>query len=142
MKTPSDPENHPRMEFHRHAAALLPEAKDGDPGVAVMAVSEKTGTASFTCNCRNYRACKTCNHIKIMKSMTTAGDVLEIDRRSRKSVWYQMAGVLNDLCRLNPSDITVERPDPENPITDELPLMVMGDTHGKRVEYADSAGSP
>ncbi|MFZ2633805.1 MAG: DEAD/DEAH box helicase [Desulfosalsimonadaceae bacterium] len=135
MKTASDPENHPRMEFHRNAAALIPEATDTDPGVAVMVVSEKTGTASFTCNCRKYRTSKTCAHIRKIKAITAVAEILDEDRLFRKSAWYQLAGVLNDLCRLSPSDISVEKPDPENPGHDEPPLMMMGDTHGKRVEY-------
>ena len=40
-----NPEAHPRMEFHRNAAALIPEATDTDPGVAVMVCSEKTEKA-------------------------------------------------------------------------------------------------
>jgi len=35
--------------------ALIPEATDPDPGAAVMVVSEKPGTTSYTCNCRSYR---------------------------------------------------------------------------------------
>ncbi|RJP93612.1 MAG: DEAD/DEAH box helicase [Desulfobacteraceae bacterium] len=142
MTSLHNPETYQHLEFHRNAAALIPEAKDDDPGVAVMVRSEKTETASFTCNCRNYRGRKTCNHIKILRAMIKAGDVLEEDRRFRKSAWYQMAGVLNDLCRLNPSDILVERPDPEDAGKDEALLIRMGDPHGKRVEYTCSGRFP
>ena len=138
MTAPHDPENHWRMEFHRHAAALIPEIKDTDPGVAVMVCAEKTGTASFTCNCRKYRTSRKCPHIRTMAGMVAVPDVMEQDRRFRKSAWYQMAGVLNDLCRLSPSDITVGESNPEQPINDEPPLIVMNDSHGKRVEYTNS----
>ena len=34
MKTANNPEANPRLEFHRHAAALVPETRDPDPGLA------------------------------------------------------------------------------------------------------------
>jgi hypothetical protein len=136
-----DPEAHPRMEFHRHAAALIPEATDADPGVAVMVCSEKTGTASYTCNCRSYRGRKTCNHIKKIKAVAKPEEVLEIDRKFRKSVWYQLAAVLNDLSRLNPSEIILQESNSEQSVNQELPPMVMADKHGKRVEYTGGGRS-
>ncbi|MDA8402729.1 MAG: DEAD/DEAH box helicase [Desulfobacteraceae bacterium] len=135
MKTVNDFENHPRMEFHRNAAALIPEAKDGDPGVAVMVVSEKTGKASFTCNCRDYRTGKTCSHIRKMTAMTKAGDVLDYGQRFRNSAWYQLAGVLNDFCRLNPSEALVET-------SDAGPVLVVSGSRGKMVEYTSSGLFP
>lgn len=86
------PESNPRLEFHRHAAALVPETRDADPGLAVMVCSEKTGKASFTCNCRKYRNSRACPHIREVSGMITVAAVLEQDRMFRKSPWYRMAG--------------------------------------------------
>lgn len=132
MKTANNPEANPRLEFHRHAAALVPETRDPDPGLAVMVCAEKTGKATFTCNCRKYRTRRTCPHIREMARLITVGAVLEQDRRFRKSPWYEMAVVLHESCRLSPSEIVLAEPVLKTPENNGEPcLLVMPGGHSE-----------
>lgn len=102
---PDPIEKNAYLEFHRHAAALVPEPSDPDPGLAVMVCPEAFEKQTFTCNCRQHRKTRACPHVRNLAALVQGPEVREMDRGFRESLWYQLAVVLNENLRLNPSDI-------------------------------------
>lgn len=111
-----------RIEYHRSAAALVPEPESEDPGLAVWLAGEKQQAGSLTCNCRQYKKQKTCPHIRelsgfIKKHLETPG-AGELDASFRDSVWARMAAALHEVSRVSPEEAVVQkRPEADNPQT-------------------------
>ncbi len=92
-------EIHDRIEFHRHAVALMPKAQDADHGVAVMVLAKKTNLSYQGCSCSEFKA-KTCHHIKELSHMlqarrkgTRAPTLFD---NFKNSLWYHLAQLLWD----------------------------------------------
>ncbi len=100
-----------RFEFHRRASALLPEAGDRDPGVAVMVDDERPGLDSFTCNCA--KSCKsTCSHARMLAAVnhyfrSLPGDKT-LEQDFRESVWHHMATALAEGSPDTPASVRSE----------------------------------
>jgi superfamily II DNA or RNA helicase len=86
-----------RVEFHRHALALLPAPEDRHPGVAIFVKGKPDEPAMRFCSCSVFQR-QTCAHTlemaKIYKSLQQkmAGRTLEEDFKS--SIWYRLAFVI------------------------------------------------
>jgi superfamily II DNA or RNA helicase len=88
-----------RFEFHRYALALLPDAEDKDPGVAVMVADESPKMDFLNCNCAKSRT-RTCHHIKKLAAVyrsiqSTLGDKT-LEQDFRESIWYRIAVTIAD----------------------------------------------
>ncbi len=100
-----------RIEFHRHAMALFPDAGDRRPGIAIVVDGGKTGVRQRACSCSVY-AKRTCQHLQELSRLANAftasvgGKSPEEDFRS--SIWYRMAEVLSDDCQERPNTVRVE----------------------------------
>ncbi|MBW1999712.1 MAG: DEAD/DEAH box helicase, partial [Deltaproteobacteria bacterium] len=88
-----------RIEFHRHAIALIPEPGDKRPGVAFLAEGDKRGSNSRFCTCSTSRR-KTCHHIielsKIYRSLKKSLDGKSLDEDFKSSVWYRIARIMGE----------------------------------------------
>ena len=60
-----------RLEFHRHAVALMPDPRDKRPGVAVIVEARTRSVAQRFCSCRP-RSSKTCPHLGELQRMLAA----------------------------------------------------------------------
>jgi superfamily II DNA or RNA helicase len=83
-----------RLEFHRHAVALLPDSEDKDPGLAVMVAGKGAKMNFLNCNCAKSRS-RSCSHTKKLAAVygavqATLGDKT-LQQDFRESVWYQIA---------------------------------------------------
>ena len=88
-----------RLEFHRNAAALMPDPKDKRPGVAILveAVSGRAGQRFCSCHARRSQ---TCSHLKEFPRILLAYRQ-QIEKNTpaddfRASFWYQFAEVMSD----------------------------------------------
>ncbi|MCJ8499950.1 DEAD/DEAH box helicase [Desulfatitalea alkaliphila] len=86
-----------RLEFFRHAFALMPGADDRFPAIAVMAPARKGLAGYRACSCAVARQ-KRCVHLKALERIRRAfvdrfeqGDPAEA---FRQSVWYRLAAIL------------------------------------------------
>ena len=87
-----------RLEFHRHAFALMPDPKDKDPGIAVTAAGQGSELDILNCNCGDSRN-RTCSHLKKLMAVqrvvqSQLGD-LTLEQDFRNSIWYRMAESLS-----------------------------------------------
>ncbi len=126
-KAPSDSPDHAisdrdlaRIEFHRNAIALLPEADEKTPGVATALVERGFKITSRSCTCEIARK-RTCAHVRKLTAICThyhkqlGKKSLEEDFRA--SIWYLMASVFIEDCRDTPAAvkmITAPEPDSKN----------------------------
>jgi hypothetical protein len=88
-----------RLEFHRNAAALMPDPKDKHPGIAVLVETLKGSAGQLFCSC-NTRRPQTCSHLKALSRILSAyrrqidADTLADDFRA--SFWYWFAETMAD----------------------------------------------
>ncbi|MBN1850035.1 MAG: DEAD/DEAH box helicase [Deltaproteobacteria bacterium] len=86
-----------RLEFHRHALALMPDPDDKNPGVAVFIKEDVKGPGKRFCSCFLSKR-KTCPHIlQLMEAHRMLEKRLNktpIYEDFKKSIWYQIASIL------------------------------------------------
>ena len=88
-----------RLEFHRNAAAVMPDPKDKWPGIAVQMEGSGRSAGQRFCSCRRSRP-KTCAHLKDLSRILSASR-LQIKEKTladdfRASIWYRFAKVMAD----------------------------------------------
>ncbi|MGM0453101.1 MAG: DEAD/DEAH box helicase [Thermodesulfobacteriota bacterium] len=104
----------PRIEYHRNAAALLPEADDPDPGVAVMVLNDKKEIAALTCDCAasNKKKKRNCPHKKalagMVKPMIETMPSSWFDAGFRQGPWHRLAAALDKVDPVRASDLVFE----------------------------------
>ena len=88
-----------RLEFHRHALALIPDSEDEDPGVAVMVEDEGPALGFLNCNCVKFKK-MTCAHIKklemIYQLKKSRLEHTTLEQDFRESIWHQIATAITD----------------------------------------------
>lgn len=101
-----------RLEYHRNAAALVPDANDPDPGTAVYTIDPKTGMGSLECNCGASGKKRKCRHVaqfsKCIRKSKSSEEARWLDAGFRKSPWYRMAEVLHRACPVDRQRLAVE----------------------------------
>ena len=91
------------IEYHRNAAALVPEADDPDPGLAVLVLNDKKEIAALTCNCRAYEKKKkrNCPHKKALAGMVKPWietmPSAWFDEGFRQGPWHRLAAALENV---------------------------------------------
>ena len=105
-----------RFEFHRHALALMPDAADEDPGVAVMIDGEDPAMDLLNCNCA-LSGKMTCSHIQKLEAIyrfkkSKLGNST-LERDFRESIWHQIATSIADGTGDTPQSVE-PRPGSEN----------------------------
>jgi len=88
-----------RLEFHRNAAAAMPDPKDKWPGIAIQLEGSGKSAGQRFCSCRRSRP-KTCTHLKDLSRILSAYR-LQIKEKTladdfRASMWYRFAKVMAD----------------------------------------------
>jgi hypothetical protein len=88
-----------RLEFHRNAAAVMPDPKDKWPGIAIQMEGSGRSAGQRFCSCRRSRP-KTCAHLKDLSRIFSAYR-LQIKEKTpaddfRASFWYRFAEVMAD----------------------------------------------
>jgi len=101
-----------RLEYHRNAAALVPEKNDPDPGVAMLTVDAKTGMHRIQCNCGASDGKRKCPHVaqlsEAVKPCSDPAGAQWLDNAFRNSPWYRMAAALHRACPVEPEQLAVE----------------------------------
>jgi len=88
-----------RLEFHRNAAALMPDPGDKHPGIAVLVQTSKRNAGQRFCSCST-RNSQTCSHLKALSRILSAYRQ-QIEANSpaddfRASFWYRFAETMAD----------------------------------------------
>ena len=88
-----------RLEFHRHAAALMPDPKDKRPGVAILVEPLERSAGQQFCYC-NARRSRTCPHLKDLHRIFSAYRE-QIGKNTpaddfKSSFWSRFAEVMAD----------------------------------------------
>jgi hypothetical protein len=100
-----------RVEFHRHALALLPHPADKRPGIAYFVESGPLGHTQRLCSCAISRD-RTCTHIlKLVEVYKTLKKSLKggsLEEGFRSSIWYSLANVLADGSREKPLSVRIQ----------------------------------
>lgn len=100
-----------RLEFHRNALAVFPQADDNDPGVAVW-LRKKGQKQILTCNCRTASTGRTCRHLRSVaeagKGLLKIEDGEFFDADFRKSRWYRLAAALHDECPVSQNALSIK----------------------------------
>ena len=100
-----------RVEFHRHALALLPHPADKRPGIAYFVESSPLGHTQRLCSCAISRD-RTCTHIlKLVEVYKTLKKSLKggsLEEGFRSSIWYSLANVLADGSREKPLSVRIQ----------------------------------
>jgi SNF2 family DNA or RNA helicase len=99
-----------RLEFHRNAAALMPDPADRFPGIAIQVRAQAGSTGQRFCSCRTGRS-KTCAHLKDLSRILSGADK-KIEAESlyedfRKSIWYRLAEALAEGSPETPETVTL-----------------------------------
>ena len=88
-----------RLEFHRNAAALMPDPKDTHPGIAVIVQTAKRNSGQRFCSCST-RNSQTCSHLKALsRILSTFRQQIETDSPAddfRASFWHRFAETMAD----------------------------------------------
>ncbi len=97
-----------RLEFHRHALALLPKPEDNDPGVAVMVLQTGSAADSLFCNCTKSRS-TACSHVRKLSAayrfMQSMLGHKTPEQDFRDSIWYRLAEILTEGCAATPQTV-------------------------------------
>lgn len=127
-----------RLEFHRHALALLPHPADNRPGIAYFVKSSPLGHSQRLCSCAISRD-RTCTHIlklvevvKTLKKNLKGGSLYE---GFRSSIWYSLATVMADGSREKPSSVHIQ-----SATYKEKRLIKVSGSNGKDMLYYLSQG--
>ncbi|MCF8094996.1 MAG: hypothetical protein K9J79_06495, partial [Desulfobacteraceae bacterium] len=101
-----------RLEYHRNAAALVPDKNDPDPGVSVLTIDVKTGIPRLQCNCGASGKKRKCPHVALFSECVRQGGEIPkdnwLDAGFRKSPWYLLAAALHGACPVEPERLVVE----------------------------------
>ncbi len=130
-KTENRPDFH-RLEYFRNAAALVPDISDDDPGVSIMVCPDRNPEIHFSCGCRMYRKKKHCNHIGEISSLVSPTDCLAFDGRFRRSIWFHLATVFQEMYRLKPDAVSHR----------EEETLVLMPADALRIEYLSKGRLP
>ncbi len=88
-----------RVEFHRNAVALMPQAQDAQPGVALLVLAEKTNSPYQGCSCSQFKS-KTCDHIielsRLFRHYQAGNLTLSPFDKFHNSLWHVLAKLLWD----------------------------------------------
>ncbi|MDF1593528.1 MAG: DEAD/DEAH box helicase [Desulfobacterales bacterium] len=88
-----------RLEFHRNAAALMPDSKDKHPGIAIQVETVKGIVGQRFCSCST-RHSQTCSHLREMPRILSAyRQQLKSDTPAddfRASFWHRFAETMTD----------------------------------------------
>ena len=88
-----------RLEFHRNAAALMPDPKDKRPGVAILVEALKGSTGQRFCSCSARRS-QTCSHlIEFSRILLAYRQQIEKNTPAddfKASFWYRFAELMAD----------------------------------------------
>ena len=91
-----------RIEFHRNAVALMPDASDPRPGIAFLVEGQKTGLTQHFCSC-SISEKGTCDHklqlARIYKRLRKELKEKGFDDDFRASIWDEFAQILGENCR-------------------------------------------
>ena len=108
-----------RLEFHRHAVALMPDPADKRPGVAVRVEAAGGYVEQQSCSCR-ISTVATCVHLKELHRLARAFQEKLGNRKVYEdfaaSTWYHLAGILAGESRETPKTVrlmTVRHDDQE-----------------------------
>ncbi|MFZ7112472.1 MAG: DEAD/DEAH box helicase [Desulfatiglandales bacterium] len=86
-----------RLEFHRHALALLPDPRDKRPGVAVYVQENRGRPAQRFCSCALSKE-RTCPHLLEMsnaiKTLKKVKGKTDLDEDFRAGIWYRLSSLL------------------------------------------------
>ena len=98
--TRPDPQEVPaRLEFHRHAVALMPAARDQRPGVAFYIDNKGGGVSQRFCTC-HAGGSKTCAHLKelaeIYKKAGFIAKGADLGAAFKDSLYYRLAAILTE----------------------------------------------
>ena len=91
-----------RVEFHRHAVALMPDASDPRPGIAFLVEGQKSGVLQRFCSCDISKK-RSCDHALALSQIymqwkkRLKGKNFDDDFRS--SIWDEFAQILGENCR-------------------------------------------
>jgi hypothetical protein len=88
-----------RLEFHRNAAALMPDPKDKRPGVAILVEALRGRAGQRFCSCHARRS-QTCSHLKEFPRILLAYRQ-QVEENTpaddfKASFWYRFAEVMAD----------------------------------------------
>ncbi len=101
-----------RLEFRKHALALMPEDGDDNSGVAYHVPQDKKMVYGY-CTCLS-AATPSCPHRKaltrLIKTVRNSG-MENLDGRLRQSLWDMLAGILNDAMRLPRESVQAKKAD-------------------------------
>ena len=93
------PSDHQFLEFHRQAAALLPDPEDPRPGIAVIAPGKRAGSRERSCTCSGLFQ-SGCLHVKrleaILDHYVATLDCKDMEEDFKGSVWYRLATCLGE----------------------------------------------
>jgi hypothetical protein len=127
-----------RVEFHRHALALLPHPADKRPGIAYFVESGPLGHTQRLCSCAISRD-RTCTHIlklvevyKTLKKRLKGGS---LEEGFRSSIWYSLAAVLADGSWEKPLSVRIQ-----SAIYREKKLIKVLSSNGEEMLYYLSQG--
>jgi hypothetical protein len=94
---PFHPVDLSRVEFHRHALALVPHPGDRGPGVALMVEDQRLRQVTRLCSCPVSKA-RTCQHLlelsRIWKSLNHGNGATFLWEAFKKSLWHRLAEIL------------------------------------------------
>jgi superfamily II DNA or RNA helicase len=88
-----------RIEFYRHAMAILPEPKDRHPGVVFFVETSEHEPAERFCTCPASRR-RTCSHLlrssDLIRTISKKGGLEAMEKDFRASIWYRIAAVIGE----------------------------------------------
>ena len=97
-----------RLEFHRHAMALMPELTDKAPGVVFFVDGDAYEPAQRFCTCSASKR-KTCNHIltfsRLYKAFKKKIESKRRDEAFRSSIWHRLAVILSEGSTETPASV-------------------------------------
>jgi superfamily II DNA or RNA helicase len=114
-----------RVEFHRHALALIPETGDRRPGIAFYVEGGKKNPAWRFCSCSLSRD-KTCPHIlklsQIYKTLNKKIEGGSLQEDFKSSLWYRMAKIMGEDHLPTPETLRIQHIDPGQRLSDQAPV--------------------
>ncbi len=100
-----------RFEFHRNGAALLPEAGDTAPGIALLIPDAAPFFDRRSCSCIVSKK-RTCDHLLKLTALYRAyvqkSGVKVLDEEFRLSIWHRLASVMAEGVQELPDTVTLK----------------------------------
>ena len=127
-----------RVEFHRHALALLPHPADKRPGIAYFVDRSPLGHAQRLCSCAISRD-RTCTHmlklVEVVKALKKSLEGGSLEEGFKSSIWYRLATVLADGSWEKPLSVHIQ-----SAIYREKKLIKVSGSNGDEMLYYLSQG--